>query len=305
MANNDDARKETIECGVALAEDPQTNSSEPYSISPDGHYVGCDGYVVPKTFSEFYEREPLSVRRFVMKNLRKHEVDSDAMDMEQDLLLHLQYLPEKNKHREQGKTDIIQTFDPKMQYGASAKRFHNYISHCLTNRLCTLMTKRRKNPLFRFDTLSSTEVVQDDDGGHGNRTGEVSAEYVHIHSSVVAGRQERYDREQAHDSRIFVNQYKDLLSKIAPELLVVAEAISSTANSTEAQDALGISACVFACHLERLRTLMDCFQNGRDVQNAAQRRRRLAVSRRKRKANRKTRTVSSIKRTAGAGQLIG
>ena len=203
---------------------------EPYSISPDGHYIGCDGYVVPKNFAEFYDREPLSVLRFVMKNLRKQEVDDDAKDIEQDLLLHLQYLPEKSKYRKQGKTDIIQCFDPKKQHGANAKRFHNFISCCLTNRFNTLMAKRKKNPLFRLDTLSFTEGVQDDDGGHRSRKGEVNPEYVHKHSSVVAERQGRCDNEHAHNNRIFVEQYKDFLRKNAPDLLVVAEAISSTTN---------------------------------------------------------------------------
>jgi len=295
MSNNDNTRQETIECAVALAEDPQTIPNEPYSISPDGHYVGCDGFVVPKNFVEFYEREPLSVLRFVMKNLRKQCVDDDVKEMEQDLLVHLSCLPKKSKYREQGKTDRIQCFDPERQHGANVKRFHNWVSLCLTNRFKTLMSKRKKNPLFRINNLSYTEVVQDDDGGHRNRNGEVNAEYLHKHSSVVAERQRRCNNGQAHDGKIFIGQYKDFVGTNAPELIVFMDAIAREDNDIEVQEALGMSASDFARNREHLRTLMDCFQSGRDMKTSAQRRRRQAVSRLNR-TNSKRRTVRSFKR---------
>src|ERR1700722_12130075 len=83
-------------------------STESYSISADGHIVGCDGFVVPKNFSEFFEWEPLSVRRFLMKKMHRQKVDEEIIEMEQDILLHLHYLPAKSKLRKEGKTDVIQ-----------------------------------------------------------------------------------------------------------------------------------------------------------------------------------------------------
>jgi hypothetical protein len=41
--------------GVNLSdESPSFNGCDPFAVSVDGHYTGNDGYVVPKTFSEFF-----------------------------------------------------------------------------------------------------------------------------------------------------------------------------------------------------------------------------------------------------------
>ncbi len=68
--------------------EPQSSdTSEPFSFSPDGHVVGRDGFVVPKNFDEFYDRNPMGVRRWLMKRLHKRADDDTVKDLEQELLL--------------------------------------------------------------------------------------------------------------------------------------------------------------------------------------------------------------------------
>ena len=42
----------------------ENRKSDPFVVV-DGHYIGHDGFVVPKDFEEFYERFPLYVRKWV------------------------------------------------------------------------------------------------------------------------------------------------------------------------------------------------------------------------------------------------
>jgi hypothetical protein len=65
-------------------------------------------------------------------------------DWAQDLLIHLRYLPAASKHREAGKEDIVQTFDPCKHHGANSARFFNYINLCLGNRFRTMYSARMK-----------------------------------------------------------------------------------------------------------------------------------------------------------------
>jgi hypothetical protein len=245
-----------------------SRSAEPYSVSPDDHFVGCDAFVVPKNLEEYLEQDPLGVRRFVMKNLGEQEMDFDeVMDIKDELLASL-CLSKKSKYRKQGKTDVIQCFDPEKQHGASAKRFYNYISCCLIKRFYSRMKKRKNNPLCRSDTLRITQNPQDDDDGHLNGMGEVSAEYLDKHSSVVAERHRRFNGEQGQIKRIFLGEFYEYLRKHAPELLVVVEAIKCTDNLTEARESLGMSDSVFALQMERLRDYAACFETGHEIETA-------------------------------------
>jgi hypothetical protein len=233
---------------------------EPYSVSRDGHYVGCDGYVVPKTFAEFYDREPLSVRRFLMKKLHRQMVDEVVLDMEQDLLLHLHYLPEKSKHRKKGKTDVVQCFDPEKHHGASAKRFHNYLAFCMNNRFCTILHKQKKNPIYNKTNLSIT-TLPPEDSTRGLTNGECTDEFIHNNSTIVAAQSRRnYGEVNVH--KIFINQFKTYVTTHAPEILPVIEAIADTNSLKDARVSLGVSGRTFDKQRETLDLLQDCFLRG-------------------------------------------
>jgi len=239
---------------------------EPYSKTPDGHYVGSDGFVVPKTFAEFYEWEPLSVRRFLMKKLHRQMVDEVVLDLEQDLLLHLHYLPEKSKHRKAGKLDIIMCFDPEKHHGASAKRFHNYLALCMNNRFCTILHKQKKNPVYNKTNLSISTSPEIRDG-HGLQQGECTDEFIHSNSAVVKAASRRNDGE-VNLQKIFINEFKAYVTTHAPEILPVIEAIADTNSLKDARLALGVSGRTFDKQREMLDLLQDCFLRGENFTTA-------------------------------------
>ncbi len=241
-----------------------TKKPEPYTTSPDGHYVGCDGFVVPKNFAEFYEREPMSVRRFLMKKLHRQVVDEALLDMEQDLLLYLHYLPEKSKYRKEGKTDVISCFDPAKQHGANAKRFHNYLALCMSNRFCTLLHKQKKNPVYCKYNLSIVPELSErgrgDSGIPFQQSGEISEDFLH-RVSVTA--QSHHDDEKTRIQTLFIAQFKDYVHRSAPEILPLVDAISS-GSVKEARATLGLNGRTFERYRETLELLRDCFLRGEE-----------------------------------------
>ena len=130
----------------------------------DGRYVGQDGFVVPKDFDEFHERFPHYVRNWVKKHSDRFAQPEDVEDWTQDLLIHLKCLPPISKYREAGKKDIVQTFDPARHYGASQRRFQNYINLCLANIFRTMYLARVKNQLCRTGNLSLSGTLMEKTG---------------------------------------------------------------------------------------------------------------------------------------------
>ena len=153
----------------------RTYKPDPFTIK-DGRSVGSDGFVVPKDFAEFHERFPDYVHRWVSKHADRSTSKEDVEDWTQDLLIHLQYLPSISKHREAGKEDVVQTFDPQKHYGASSARFFNYINLCLANKFRSMHSRRIKNPLCRPGNLSLTADCEDTDRN------QVDDEFCHGHS---------------------------------------------------------------------------------------------------------------------------
>src|SRR6185503_7686029 len=84
---------------------------DPFTIQ-NGHYVGHDGFIVPNSFTEFYERFPRYVANWVAAKTRGSLTRSEAEDWTPELLLFLASLPLKSVHRTSGKQDVIQTFAP-------------------------------------------------------------------------------------------------------------------------------------------------------------------------------------------------
>lgn len=121
--------------------------SDPFTIA-DGRYVGHNGFVIPRDFGEFYERFPHYVRSWVGRHADR-STKQDVEDWTQDLLIHLSCLPANSKHRQSGKRDVVQTFDPHKHYGANSARFFNYVNLCLGNRFKTMHSTRMKNPICR------------------------------------------------------------------------------------------------------------------------------------------------------------
>jgi len=266
---------ETVRANPSVVSIPVfSKKCEPYIINAEGHVVGSDGFIVPKNFAEWYDRSyihpdgkclTMGVRRFVMKKLHKQQADEAVMDMEQDLLLFLHYLPEKSKHRQTGKTDIIMCFDPEKHHGASAKRFHNYLALCMSNRFCTILHKQKKNPIYNKTNLSITSGGVDfrDDKHNTLASGECTDEFIHKHSSTIAAASRRNDGE-TNIHRIFLDQFKSYVETHAPEILPVIDAIADANSLKDARVALGVNGRIFEKQRETLDLLQDCFTHGED-----------------------------------------
>src|SRR5579884_599980 len=70
----------------------ENRTSDPFSVV-DGHYVGHDGFVVPKDFDEFHQRFPDYVPHWVRRHVERAMPKEDVEDWTQDLLIHMRYLP--------------------------------------------------------------------------------------------------------------------------------------------------------------------------------------------------------------------
>jgi hypothetical protein len=180
---------------------------ESFTISPDGHYVGQDGFLVPKNFEEFFERDPLWVRHWLTKRMRGRAERDAILDLAQDLLLYLCSLPEKSKFRRKGRngradgcTDVIQCFDPV-----------------------------RHNPLHHSNNLNISGPATERGSSEGS--GEASEEYLLIHSSILAMEYRKRKRSENILLRIFIKDFVSFTGKEAPELLAIIDAIQSTATS--------------------------------------------------------------------------
>ena len=222
-----------------------------------GRYVGHDGFVVPRDFDEFYERFPKHVRNWVGRHVERSTPKQDVEDWTQDLLIHLHCLPPNSKHREAGKQDVVETFDPYKHYGASSARFFNYINGCLGNRFSTMRSAQMKNPICRAGNVSLGGHTDDGDSG------QVDDEFSHMHSEHLRRRCQRQERQR--DGRQAVAEFSEFVKREDSSVLPAIEAIAATATSSAAADVLGTTTADFCRMRSRLRQLGRCFQTGERV----------------------------------------
>lgn len=234
----------------------ENRKPDPFTIA-DGRYVGHDGFVVPKDFDEFHERFPQYVRNWVKRHADRSALKEDVEDWTQDLLIHLRYLPATSKHREAGKEDVVQTFDPCKHHGASSARFFNYVNLCLGNKLRTIHSKRMKNPLCRPGNLPLTTHWEETDRD------QVGDEFCHAHSAHLRKRCQR--EEKQHVDRQLIEEFVDFVRREDSGMLPPMEAIFTTGNPDVGSQRLETTKAYVCCTRARLRQLGRCFQNGEPV----------------------------------------
>jgi len=231
-----------------------------YTVSEDGHFIGQDGYVVPRSFEEFFERHPRYVRGRV-RLCWPNGTDSEREDHESELLIFLMSLPDESKFRAVGYNgfpygckDRIQTFNPDLAYGASEPRFFNYIKIILTNRLISLWQKAALNPVRAFNTSSFYSPAPD-----GTLLDE---DYIY------GGSRDRgafgISHDQAIQNGILVDEFFRFVKNHNPELLEIIKAIQTTDTYVEAQHTLGLTDRLFIRARSRLVVLYSCFDKGTD-----------------------------------------
>ena len=243
-------------------------TGDKFHISDDGHYVSdVDGFVVPKDFMEFYTAYPLYVRRWSSKWLHKNDPnDENVRDWEQELLLYLHYLPETSKSRKptdrypNGRTDVIQCFDPLRQYGASERRFRNYLNICLHNRSATMAGKMKKNPMNCKNNLPFSVTVDE----NSTTTFTVDDEYLHKHSEILTKRSE--ETVKTIDKKLLVQKFTEFVQDNEPNLMPTLIAIAETKTLREAMDILGVNEQTFQRDKKRIITLREAFMGGWPIQ---------------------------------------
>jgi len=220
----------------------------------DGRYVGHDGFVVPRDFEEFHERFPQYVRNWVNRHAGGSAPKEDMEDWTQDLLIHLLHLPPTSKHRDSGKEDIVQTFDPRKHFGANQARFQNYINLCLANKFRSLHSKRMK------DALSKPGSVSLDTQRECGDPFSVSDEFCHSHSEHLQ-RATNASEKRGRD-RAFVAEFVDFIRREDPNFLPAVEALFLAETQGAAARSLGITEAQFNRTHNRLLQLGRCFLSG-------------------------------------------
>ena len=240
----------------------QPHKDDPISIM-DGHYVGHDGFVVPNNFGEFFEKFPHFIRMWVHKHAFWCPA-ADAEDLTQDLILHMQHLPPASKHRLPGANhrlngcaDVIETFDPYKQHGASERRFRNYVNLCLANKFRSLHSKRAIDALSQKGNLPFSEETGPE--AHG----EADDEYLHSNSEEF--RTTVLRREKQREDRFFVGEFTQFVSRRDPTVLRTITAVSETATHEDAAEQLGLSNYEYSRMHDRLHELAESFVTGAEV----------------------------------------
>lgn len=261
----DERVEELVVSKMEIVQQTAEYTGDKFSVDPGtGHFIGDDGFRVPRNFEEFWERYPHYLTNWTKKRLKKHTVDEDVEDWEMEFYTYLKYLPEMSKARtpgyngrEAGATDVIETFNPVLQYGASEKRFRNYINRCLENRFCTVMSKRSKNPICRPGNYSLAAQMDPDDFQI------VDAEYVQSKSEYLthSSNKEREQQEQ----RLYLGEYIAFVKEHDPSMLPVLDAMATTGTFGEAQRELNMTEQDFTRARNRLRQLKDCWQSSATV----------------------------------------
>lgn len=204
-----------------------------YSVR-DGDFVGHDGFIVPNSFSEFYQRFPTYVADWVRRRVRDCASATEAEDWTQELLLHLAALPTCSKFRRDGKEDVIQTFAPERMHGANEARFRSFINQCLSNKFNILYIKWRKRPLSNPGNLPFEA-----DAEHG-----ASDEFCHSNSTYL--RQAGCRRREQEEQRFRLGEFVRLGEASIPELCRFVGAFWETGSWKEASNLIGWERCEFS-----------------------------------------------------------
>jgi len=228
----------------------ENRKADPFTVV-DRHYVGHDGFVVPKNFDEFHERFPEYVRQWVRKHADRFAQSEDLEDWTQDLLIHLNSLPPTSKHWAAGKKDVVQTFDPCKHHGANSARFFNYINLCLANKFRSIRSKRMKNPICRAGNVSLWGHIDESDSG------QVGDEFCHAHSAHLRRRCQRQERQR--DASHTLTEFAEFLRREDASVLPVMGAIAATTTPAAAAELLGIAKPEFCGLHRRLRELGQFF----------------------------------------------
>jgi hypothetical protein len=159
-----------------------------------------------------------------------------------------------------GCTDVIETFNPIHQYGASERRFRNYINFCLANKFNTVQSKRQKNPVCRAGNIPFGAEVS---GVEDVRQETPNDEFIHANSTALTASAQKVAKQ--HDDRLFTNQFKRFVKKEDPSVFPAIEALEATGPLGEAAAYMGVTDQEFSRLRTRLKQLGECFLSASEV----------------------------------------
>jgi hypothetical protein len=260
-ATDQDTLPET-EAPVPAECDAQT--PEPFTISADGHYVGLDGFVVPKDFTEFYERFPRHIGEWVRRHCYYASGRAEAKDRESSMILHILSIPQDSIYRTPGYnghahgcTDRVMTFSPERCHGANRARFFYYINGILRNHLNTILRREQIEPTGYHRTIDIKMLLTNADTD------------VHEDDLLYSLAYETYRQacriDIAMESTVEVDEFRSFVEEYNSELIPVLDAMVKAETLVEARDVLGLSGQMFNRARTRLRTLHECMESGRPV----------------------------------------
>lgn len=222
----------------------------------DGHFVGSDGFVVPKNFAEFVEKFPNYTYKWVRNNLKPPLVRSkdDVLDWASQLNEHLMTIsPAK---RRVGKTDVIQCFNPVAASGATKAKFLYFVDVCLKRRAVSILRHQTRDALqdnTRF--IANVSLQETYDFADAFPEGEGSKAYNVVELAVIPG--------AAADKKAFVDEFKQFVAEHDPYILTIMELIANSDTYSEIIRRPDYSEHKFAKDRLRMKELMECYQTGR------------------------------------------
>lgn len=184
---------------------------------------------MPQTFDEFLDRYPRYIESWARRRLNGQGVEEDIEDWTQELIIHMKYLPPTSKHRAEGKTDVIQTFDPFSQYGASERRWRNYVNYCIANKYNTIFGKKTKNPVCRPGNIALVADYQT--GDHQHVQGEATDEYIYSKSEYLTNATNREETKQ--QNIFFTKKYIEYVKEHDETVYPVLEAVYLAGSSSD------------------------------------------------------------------------
>ena len=248
-------------------------TGEPFS-GIDGHFVGIDGFIVPRDFPEFLDTHPDYILKWASRMLKQSRTHPDVQDWSQVLSMHLCQLPVGREVTEEeteevrvvggkftqlGFTDVVNVFNPWAHFGASARRFYNYINRCLTNKFLSLISKSTKEALahlglFLDDYAENTNPASDSQGA--------SREYMLMERSAVYNEAVNQSTLLT-TQQLFLQQFKTYLEKRNPDLVRLMDAIMEKDRIEEILVDLDIDHNEFLRSRKKLVKISKAFTGGR------------------------------------------
>jgi hypothetical protein len=222
----------------------------------NGHFVGSDGFIVPRNFTEFSEKFPNYTFRWVQNNLKPPLVRSkdDVLDWASDLNQHLMTISAKK--RKAGKVDVIDCFDPVAACGATQAKFLYFVDVCLKRRFVSILRHLRTDAL-NGHTRSETNIsLQEQAGTSDSQTVE---EQIYSLSELHTIPDQAADYR---DKKDFIDGFRAFAGIHDPYIVQFMELVGTRGTYQEVIRRPHYSEYKFANDRLRMKELMDCYQTG-------------------------------------------